>query len=166
MVATEPTPTVVCDAGPLIHLDELECLDLLSDFTSVIVPDAVWQEVERHRPQALAHPGVRFNRMTPSTAPAPPRLEALSRLLPLHRGETEALVVALSVEGAMLLTDDTAARLAATSLGVEARGRRDRPVIPAAAALARTGRRNAPRAARSLDIASQARTAGGSHPAS
>jgi len=45
--------TVVADAGPLIHLDELGCLDLLADFGAVVVPDAVWREVERHRPRAL-----------------------------------------------------------------------------------------------------------------
>ena len=42
-------PLVVCDAGPLIHLDELEALDLLADFAEVLVPDAVWREVE-HSP--------------------------------------------------------------------------------------------------------------------
>jgi hypothetical protein len=31
---------VICDAGPLIHLDELGCLDLLADFRDVLVPDA------------------------------------------------------------------------------------------------------------------------------
>ena len=30
---------VVCDAGPLIHLDQLDCLDLLADFSRVVVPD-------------------------------------------------------------------------------------------------------------------------------
>lgn len=44
-------PLVVCDAGPLIHLDELDALGLLSDFAEVLVPDAVWREVERHRPR-------------------------------------------------------------------------------------------------------------------
>ena len=28
--------TVVCDAGPAIHLDELGCLDLLKDFQEVL----------------------------------------------------------------------------------------------------------------------------------
>ena len=41
---------VVCDAGPLIHLDEVGCLDLLSDFQTLYVPRQVWIEVERHRP--------------------------------------------------------------------------------------------------------------------
>lgn len=45
---------VVCDAGPLIHLDEVGCLDLLSDFQTLYVPRQVWIEVERHRPAALA----------------------------------------------------------------------------------------------------------------
>lgn len=43
------TRPVVCDAGPLIHLDQLGCLDLLSDFSVVLVPDAVWSEVLKHR---------------------------------------------------------------------------------------------------------------------
>ena len=36
-------PLVVCDAGPLIHLDELGCVDLLSDFSEVLVPETVWR---------------------------------------------------------------------------------------------------------------------------
>jgi hypothetical protein len=44
---------VVCDAGPLIHLDELDCLDLVGDFPEMLVPEAVWHEVLRHRPAAL-----------------------------------------------------------------------------------------------------------------
>ena len=53
MERTEPPPGVVCDAGPLIHLDELDSLDLLCDFSSVLVPRSVWGEVMRHRPRAL-----------------------------------------------------------------------------------------------------------------
>ncbi len=44
---------VVCDAGPLIHLDELGCPDLLADFQTVFVPEQVWREVEFHRLGAL-----------------------------------------------------------------------------------------------------------------
>jgi hypothetical protein len=54
-VAGDESPTiVVCDAGPLIHLDELGCLDLLSDFLQVLVPDAVWNEVARHARRCFA----------------------------------------------------------------------------------------------------------------
>jgi predicted nucleic acid-binding protein len=36
---------VVCDAGPIIHLDEVGSIDLLSDFEKVLVPTAVLAEV-------------------------------------------------------------------------------------------------------------------------
>ena len=55
MIESVP-PLVICDAGPVIHLDELGCIDLLSSFSRVLVPVAVWQEVQRHRIRALALP--------------------------------------------------------------------------------------------------------------
>lgn len=111
---------VVCDAGPLIHLDEIGALDLLADFQRVLVPAAVWREVQRHRPAALAHPSLVIERLEP-VLPAPPGLETLSQVLSLHSGEWEALRLILEHPG-LLLTDDTAARLAATSLGIRAHG--------------------------------------------
>jgi hypothetical protein len=41
MAGTDLASALVCDAGPLIHLEELGCLDLLRDFAAVLVPDAV-----------------------------------------------------------------------------------------------------------------------------
>jgi len=41
MVTTEQS-LVVADAGVLIHLDELGALDVLSDYATVFVPDAVF----------------------------------------------------------------------------------------------------------------------------
>lgn len=109
-------PLVVCDAGPLIHLDELGCLGLLGDFPQVLVPETVWLEVSRQRPDALLLSSVHFIRE--SGAPAlHVELEALSRLLTLHAGEKEALQVAITHPGCLLLTDDGAARLAARNLG-------------------------------------------------
>lgn len=43
-------PRTVLDAGPLIHLDQLGCLDLLEGFSELLVPPVVWQEALRHRP--------------------------------------------------------------------------------------------------------------------
>lgn len=114
-------PVVVCDAGPMIHLDEVGCLDLLSDFSEVLEPDAVWAEVQKHRPSALNHPTVTLRRVRP-TAAEPPALEALALVLSLHTGEWEALRVALEHRPGLLLTDDTAARLAAGNLGIETHG--------------------------------------------
>lgn len=60
MARSEPVSQVICDAGPLIHLDELECLDLLADLGTVLVPDSVWREVARYRPNALDQSVVEF----------------------------------------------------------------------------------------------------------
>jgi predicted nucleic acid-binding protein len=112
---------VVLDAGPLIHLDELGMLTLLKDCKELLVPDAVWHEVERHRPTLFDSTGPNVNRVVPR-APCSPALVALSRLFPLHLGETHALQIASERNVDLLLTDDTAARLAAKQLTIPVHG--------------------------------------------
>ncbi len=120
MAGNDPTsPIVVCDAGPLIHLDEVECVELLADFPQVLVPLAVWDEVAKHRPAALTHSAVRFHRVT-ATEVLSTEFDVLSRLLGLHRGEQEALQVAQTHPGCLVLTDDTAARMAVRNLALAA----------------------------------------------
>jgi len=63
MAKTSPA-LVVADAGPLIHLDELSALDVLSDFAAVLVPNAVYIEVHRHRPQALKQSNIKLVRQS------------------------------------------------------------------------------------------------------
>jgi hypothetical protein len=48
MAATE-VPSVVSDAVPLIHLDELGCLDLINSLGTLFIPQEVWEEVLNHR---------------------------------------------------------------------------------------------------------------------
>lgn len=111
----------VADAGPLIHLDELDCLDLLADFPEIVVPDTVWEEVRRHQPRALDGSRCRLNR--PGTLPLPPpELSTLFRAFALDPGEQEALLCTRVHPGAILLTDDAAARLAAKALQVRVHG--------------------------------------------
>lgn len=117
MVMTEGI--VVADAGPLIHLDELRILHLLADFQQVLVPEAVWREVERHRPSALNNPSIP---LACQAAVSTPLVDDLARLFTLHTGEREALSLCIRYSGGWLLTDDTAARLAAQSLKITARG--------------------------------------------
>lgn len=122
MEKTDPTPPlVICDAGPLIHLDELGCLDLLAEFKSIIVPDAVCAEVERHRPAALSHPQISLRRIN-ATQPVSREFSALTQVFALHAGEWEALRLALEFPKSIFLTDDAAARLAAGNLGIKAHG--------------------------------------------
>jgi len=113
-------PVVIADAGPVIHLHELGCLDLLADFGSVLVPEAVWLEVERHRPSAFASSGDLFIRR--AAKQYSPLVKALTPLYGLHVGEQDALHLCAEFGNCLLLTDDTAARLAAQSLGIAAHG--------------------------------------------
>jgi predicted nucleic acid-binding protein len=121
MVKVEAASLVVCDAGPLIHLDELTCIDVLMDFTEVLVPSIVWREVEFHRPIALAHESIPFKRVS-ITGQLPASLQAAARLFSLHRGELRALQLAQRRNADILLTDDTAARLASKALNIPVHG--------------------------------------------
>ena len=112
---------VVCDAGPLIHLDELDCLDLLDDFRAILVPEQVWREVEYHRPDALKPPGVAIQRVSDSLS-EDVSFYALVRALALDLGEQAALSLMACYPDAILLTDDAAARLAAKGLGYRVHG--------------------------------------------
>ena len=112
---------VVRDAGPLLHLDELSCLDLLSDFCNVLVPDQVWREVERHRPGALERSSLRVQRVPVVLSEEVP-IQALVRGLALDLGEQAALCLMASHPKAMFLVDDAAARLAAQALGYGVHG--------------------------------------------
>lgn len=118
---TEPGAGVVCDAGPLIHLDELGCLDLLGGFSYVLVPEEVRHEVERHRPTALDQRAVELQFRTVEISSAA-TFEALVRTLGLARGEQAALSQSLQRPRSVLLTDDAAARVAARALGIRAQG--------------------------------------------
>lgn len=118
---TEPVITTVCDAGPLIHLDELDCLTLLADFETVLVPQQVWQEVAGHRPQALDHADVPLQSIEVVIS-TQPTFQALIKALSLDLGEQAALTLMQHQPQAIFLTDDAAARLAATTLSYRVHG--------------------------------------------
>jgi predicted nucleic acid-binding protein len=103
----------------LIHLDELDALDVLSDFREILIGPAVHEELRKHRPCAIGKcPQLAFSYVPKRTE----AVDALALLYTLHRGEREALALCLEHQPALLLTDDTAARLAAKALQVVAHG--------------------------------------------
>lgn len=116
---TEAVWGVVCDAGPLIHLDELDSLSLLADFERTLVPEQVWHEVEQHRPDALTDLSLQKIPIAISTQPA---FQTLVQSLSLGLGEQAALSLMSEYPQAIFLTDDAAARLAAVTLGYRVHG--------------------------------------------
>lgn len=113
--------SVVIDAGPLIHLDELGSLDLLTDFPPTVAPSIVWNEVQEHRPNLrLNHvPGLQ---VISANGVVSPQLAVLSDTLDLAAGEIAALALAEQHGIQIFLTDDSAARLAGESLGLSVHG--------------------------------------------
>jgi len=116
MVRTKSRIIGVFDAGPIIHLDELACLDLISDFRENLLPDIVWGEISRYRPLALNRIDLSLTRLTEIYQPDG-QLTTMCRFFSLDAGETEALAVMAKTPNAVLFTDDAAARLVAEQMG-------------------------------------------------
>jgi predicted nucleic acid-binding protein len=96
MAATEIV--AVLDAGPLIHLDELGRLGLLSDFKQLLVPQAVMDEALRHRPGM--NPDVLSNmEIISHPPPLPADLLKLADEFALHAGERAALAAGFQTHG-------------------------------------------------------------------
>jgi predicted nucleic acid-binding protein len=114
-------PVVVCDAGPIIHLDELGCLSLLNDFENVFVPYRVREEVLKHRQirfEKLDEPWVVLSPIFPLEE----SLKSICKMFSLDVGEVEALSILNKEPEAIFLTDDSAARLVAAQLGFKVHG--------------------------------------------
>ena len=120
MAATEPRATVL-DAGPVIHLDQLGCLDLLEGQGTIHLPATVEREILRHRP-AASFSQITGLRRVPDPETLSPALASFTRSLDLHAGEMAALALLEQLRGDLFLCDDAAARLAAESLGYRVHG--------------------------------------------
>jgi predicted nucleic acid-binding protein len=106
------TLAAVSDAGPLIHLAEIGSLELLSTFDTLLVPETVYKEVEAGGvPDGLADLSYELVEADESRVGTEE----------LDAGERAAIAVA-EERGVVFLTDDLAAREAASDAGVEVHG--------------------------------------------
>ena len=119
MAATEIV--AVLDAGPLIHLDQLGRLGLLSDFKELLVPQAVWDEALVHRPR-MRLDSLSNAEIIAGSPPLPADLLNLADEFALHAGERAALAVLQARGGQFLLSDDAAARSFAQAIGFQTHG--------------------------------------------
>jgi len=111
-------PVTVCDAGPIIHLDELGSLDLLRDLGTLLVPESVWQEARQHRPN-LALNSLPAAHLTAAVEDA--ALQAAT-FMDLPAGETDGLILMCKHSGDLFLTDDLKARATALVLNFRVQG--------------------------------------------
>lgn len=114
---------VVADTGPLLHLCEIESFDLLRCFGgSIQATPIVLDEFRKYQPDYFRDffPGwvMRVSISAATTALA----NQWTTSGWVDPGEAEALAHAKHVDADLFLTDDSAARTLAESLGLEARG--------------------------------------------
>lgn len=106
------TLAAVSDAGPLIHLAEIDSLELLAMFDTLLIPKAVYKEVEAGGvPDGLTDLSYELVEADESRVGAEE----------LDAGERAAIAVAKE-QRVVLLTDDLAAREAAADAGIGVRG--------------------------------------------
>jgi len=120
-VMTKSTTKLVCDAGPIIHLDELSCLDLLADFQEIILSNIVCEEIKMYRPLALKRQNLSFTTLS-RKIPPDETIQTICRIFSLDAGETEALALMQKNPQAIFLTDDAAARLVAEQMRFKVHG--------------------------------------------
>jgi predicted nucleic acid-binding protein len=118
---SEKLKRVVFDAGPIIHLDELNCLDLLGEFQEILLAENVWNEINYHRPLALPPSSLSLIRC-PQKYPTGEQLSTMCRTFSLDSGEIGALAIMENNPGAVFFTDDTAARLVAEQMRFKVHG--------------------------------------------
>jgi predicted nucleic acid-binding protein len=111
--------TVVTDAGPVIHLAEADALSVLTVLGAVIAPTVVCDEVNCILNDSSWKTTVQIVALGSEQLQ---QAQVLCSVAGLHLGEAQAIVLAQSSGGTVLLTDDAAARLYASRLGMEVRG--------------------------------------------
>ena len=109
----------VADSGPLIHLSEIGCLQLLNLFDTLHIPHAVWLEtVEQDRlydRELFAATNIQRYKLSHSQVD---QFVKKYEITDLHSGEQECLFLAREKSIAILLTDDMAVRDAAKRFGL------------------------------------------------
>ena len=103
--------SAVADSGPIIHLTEIGCLQILSIFGNLHVPEAVWAEtVECGRipkDDFLKLSNVERHKLSQSDVI---RFVERNNLKTLHLGEHQCLYLCKQISVSILLTDDLAVR--------------------------------------------------------
>ena len=107
---------VVCDTGPLLHLDETSAIHLLEPAGQILIPPVVSQELASR----MDLPNwVNIEELNRS---AQAKVSEWSRHKELDSGEAEAIALAIELGAAALLIDEKKGRNAAKASGIATLG--------------------------------------------
>ena len=111
--------TAVVDAGPLIHLLEIGCLQFLNRFDPLHLPDTVWLETVGQGRVSETDMSVLSNMKRHAiNASEIEQFIKEKNLSALHSGDQECFFVCLEQQIPILLTDDMALRTAARRFNI------------------------------------------------
>lgn len=107
----------VSNTGPIIHLSEIDFINALNIFSSIIIPNEVAAELRRNK---ISIP----NKITIGllTINSKKRAEILSNQYDLDLGESEAIALALQEKTDYFLTDDLSAKRVAIAYNIQTHG--------------------------------------------
>ena len=109
--------TIVCDAGPIIHLYEAHSLQLLRRTGDLFLPSRVFDEV--HAVLDLNDPWPEWLSVETLSLHEQNEAGIWKKSGDLHDGEAEALVLARRKKADWFLTDDSTTRLFVALLGMD-----------------------------------------------
>lgn len=115
---------VVVDAGPFIHLSQINQITLLKKFSILYTPASVISEIgpaDKVLIQEIqSWKNLKILHISERTIP---EIENIAKKFGLHRGEKDVLFIAHKKTGShIVLTDDLDARNACDNLGIEVHG--------------------------------------------
>jgi len=112
--------TIVCDAGPIIHLYEAHCLVLLGHTGSIYLPQRVFNEAQATL--RMKDPWPEWLQVINLSPQEQQEAGMWKEVGDIHAAEAEALVLARREKADWFLTDDAATRLFVSLLGLEVHG--------------------------------------------
>lgn len=110
---------IVCDTGPLLHLNEAGAIHLLGLAGNVLIPPAIATDFKRNARKRRLPISIKFQQLNQTAS------DQISEWVDkeiVDTGEAEAIGLALQLKCDWFLTDDTQARKFAESLGLEVHG--------------------------------------------
>ncbi len=114
---------IIVDAGPFIHLSQINEIALLKNFPSIHVPLSVISEISLGDDVPIQEickwPNLKIARTKEKPVP---KIEEVIRNFKLHFGERDTLYIANKLCPCIVLTDDLDARNACENLGIKVHG--------------------------------------------
>ena len=114
----------VVDAGPLIHLDQINHLKILQRLHSIIIPPSVIQEIRHDTAKSEIKSIGKWNNVEIISPKKQTSIQAnlIFKEFHLHKGEIDCIHLVVEMSPCIFLTDDLSARRAAEKLNVEVHG--------------------------------------------